>query len=318
MKISVCTLAFGRDEHLSNLVRGLCLNTQLPDELVIAVMQPRPYRLPDAPFCIRQIMLDESGIPLAAARNRAVSEAGGDLLVFLDVDCIPNARCIADYSRHSKDLNGVLMGEVAYLPEGAAADRIDERKFENIAVTHSERAGAPQGSHASCGDYRCFWSLNFAMTKADFALTGGFDESFVGYGGEDTDFGRTVAGSDLPIWWVRGAKAYHQYHPHHMPPVHHLDSVLANAQRFAAKWGEPTMQHWLRAFVLMGLIERDGDGWRKLRDPDEDDLLLTRQQEHEPYASSAAVLEALEAAAADASSEGEATGALSAPAMARA
>ena len=55
----------------------------------------------------------------------------------------------------------------------------------------------------------------------------------------------------MELFWVRGAKAYHQYHPHHMPPVHHLDSVLSNAEYFRSKWGQPTMQHWLRAFRLM-------------------------------------------------------------------
>ncbi|MEL7730643.1 galactosyltransferase-related protein [Citromicrobium bathyomarinum] len=304
MSISVCTLAFGREEHLANLVRGLCASTRLPDELVIAVMQSAPFRLPDAPFPVRQIMLGADGIPLAAGRNRAAAEARGDLLVFLDVDCIPASRCVEDYARHAESLGGLLMGEVAYLPDGAAMPGIDEARFEQVGVKHSERAGAPKGTHALCSDYRCFWSLNFAMTKESFTRTGGFDERFVGYGGEDTDFGRTVATHELPIWWVLGAKAFHQYHPHHMPPVHHLDSVLANARRFAAKWGEPTMQHWLRAFVLMGLVERAGDGWRKLREPDESDLELTRQQESAPYASSATVLDWLEARAASPDADG--------------
>ena len=149
-----------------------------------------------------------------------------------------------------------------------------------------------------CGDYRCFWSLNFALHAATFRAIGGFDPRYVGYGGEDTDFGRAIVSKDIPLWWAKGAKAYHQYHKHHMPPVHHLDSVVANAQIFAEKWGEPTMQHWLRAFRLMGLIEPDGaGGWIKLREPGESDLVLTRQQEHQPYASSSLVLEQLEAQA---------------------
>ena len=53
-------------------------------------------------------------------------------------------------------------------------------------------------------------------------------------------------------------------------------------------------RHWMRAFVLMGLIERRGVGWVKLRDPSEDDLALTRQQADQPYASSATVLDWLE------------------------
>ncbi len=213
---------------------------------------------------------------------------------------MPHPALVGDYIAANRMAKGLLMGEVGYLPKSAPTDTLDFAAFDRMAVTHSERAGPPLTPTATCRDYRCFWSLNFAITAQDFARSGGFDERFVGYGGEDTDFGRSVAAAGIAIHWVRDAKVYHQHHPHHMPPVHHLDSVMANAAQFQAKWGEPTMQHWLRAFVLMGLIERDGDDWRKLRDPVEADLALTRQQADQPYASSAAVLDMLEAEAAPA------------------
>ena len=294
MTISVCTLAHGRHQHLENLVRGLSQSDLLPNELVIAVMQSESYDLPAAPFPIRQIMLGGNTIPLAAARNAAAEAANGDLLVFLDVDCIPNPSLVQDYALAAQSYDGVFMGEVAYLPKGATTSGIDYDRFDEQSVKHSERPGPGRDRFRQCEDYRCFWSLNFALTKVAFENVGGFDDAFYGYGGEDTDFGRTVVESGLDLWWVRGAKAYHQYHPHHMPPVHHIDSVLTNAMTFARKWGEPTMQHWLRAFVLMGLLERTPDGWRKLREPDENDLALTRQQEDQPYASSAIVLDWLE------------------------
>lgn len=295
MRLSVCTLAHGREGHLTNLVKGLQASDQQPDELVIAVMQLERYTLPETTFPVRQIMLGGNSIPLAKARNTAACEAKGEKLVFLDVDCIPAPKLISDYDRALSHLDGVLMGEVGYLPKGATDRGVDSDHFEDLAVKHSERPGPPESPWRRCEDYRCFWSLNFAMTRSAFNQVGGFDERYVGYGGEDTDFGRSVVAAHLPLWWIRGARAYHQYHPHHMPPVHHLDSVLANAMTFADKWGEPTMQHWLRAFVLMGLLERTEDGWRKLREPNDEDLALTRQQEDEPYASSAVVLEWLEA-----------------------
>ncbi len=294
MTISICTLAHGRERHLANLVRGLACSAVQPDELVIAVMQSEAYMLPKTDFPVRQIMLGTSGIPLATARNSAACAATGDLLIFLDVDCIPHPDLIADYQSAAEAECGIMMGEVAYLPSSADTNSLDFSLFDQLGVKHSERAGAPIGQFAICQDYRCFWSLNFAISMRDFNLSGGFDETFVGYGGEDTDFARSAMSLGLPIWWVRNAKAYHQYHPHHMPPVHHLDSVLANAHRFIDKWGEPTMQHWLRAFVLMGLVERQQAGWVKIREPEEADLALTRQQENQPYASSAHILAALE------------------------
>ena len=79
-----------------------------------------------------------------------------------------------------------------------------------------------------------------------------------------------------------------------MPPVHHLDSVLANAERFCEKWGHHTMEHWLRCFNLMGLADIVDGRWTRLRETRNADLELTRQQAEMPYASSNSVLEQLE------------------------
>lgn len=296
--ISVCTLAHGRAEHLHNLVRSLREGRTRPGELVIAVLQDQPYDLPDCDFPVCQIVAGEGGLALSAARNTAAWAARGDRLVFLDVDCMPHPGLLGDYAAAMDAQDGLFMGEVGYLPKGAPVEPLDFGALDAIAVRHSERPGPPEQAIGPCRDYRCFWSLNFAMRADAFRAVGGFDEGYVGYGGEDTDFGRTCAAAGLDLWWVRGAKAYHQYHPHHMPPVHHLDSVLRNAEYFRRKWGEPTMQHWLRAFRLMGLAEPRESGWTRCRDTCEADLELTRQQAHHPYASSATVLRQLEQAAA--------------------
>lgn len=297
MTLSVCTLGRGRDAHLVNLVEGLNRQTLRPAELIVAVMQDEAYVLPDADFPVRQVVLGGGGIPLAAARNAAARAVTGDRIAFLDIDCIPDPTLVEDYARLLGDTDALLMGEVLYLPDGATAEGLDFARFAAVAEQHSERAGPPAEPLGECSDYRCFWSLNFAMRRDRFLALGGFDERYVGYGGEDTDFGRVAFTAGIPFYWTRGARAYHQYHPHHMPPVHHVASVVANARHFRDKWGEWTMPHWLRCFELMGLIARKGDDYVILRAPDEDDLALTRQQSHMPYASSARVMAVLEGAA---------------------
>jgi len=300
--VSVLTLAGGRPGHLQNVVLGLSRQTQVPAELVVAVLQDAPYDLPDAPFPVRQIMVPDAGaLPLAAARNAAVREARGEALVFLDMDCIPAPELVADYAGYLAQEDGLLMGEVMYLPAGAAGPGWSMERFAEVAVRHSDRRGPPPAGIERCADYRCFWSLNFAMTRAAFERTGGFDERYRGYGGEDTDFGKVVDEAGIPIAWVKGALSYHQHHAHHMPPVHHIDSVVRNAEVFEAKWGYRTMGHWLHAFRLMGLVDDTaGRPIRVLRRPGEDDLALTRQQSHQPYANSASVIRLLEARVAEA------------------
>jgi GT2 family glycosyltransferase len=302
--VSVATLARGRPDHLRNVVLGLTRQTCLPVELIIAVMQENEYDLPAAPFPVRQVTIAGTGLPLAAARNAAAREAHGDYLVFLDMDCIPAPTFIADYAEGLTAVDALLMGEVLYLPGGAAGPNWNYEDFAAAAVKHSDRRGPPSTGFEHCNDYRCFWSLNFAMRRSTFFQAGGFDERYLGYGGEDTDFGKSLVGQGVVIAWLKGALVYHQYHPHHMPPVHHLESVVRNAQLFEAKWGYRTMGHWLHAFRLMGLIDdTPGRPIRVLRTPDVGDLQLTGQQSHQPYANTTTVIRALEARAAAASQQ---------------
>lgn len=297
--VSVVTLAKGRADHLANLVRGLARQTLPPAELIVAVMQDERYDLPDAPFPVRQMHIVADALPLAAARNSAARAAVGDVLVFLDMDCIPTPELVSDYAGFARDFDGLLMGEVMYLPGGATSGDWSFDRFADVAVRHSDRRGPPPRGVEVCGDYRCFWSLNFAMRRATFLRAGGFDERYSGYGGEDTDFGKVLDQAGIPIAWIKGGLAYHQYHPHHMPPVHHLESVVRNAQLFEDKWGYRTMGHWLHAFRLMGLIDdAPGRPIRILRQPDERDRALTGQQSHQPYANTASVIRLLEERAA--------------------
>ncbi|MEN0075554.1 MAG: galactosyltransferase-related protein [Paracraurococcus sp.] len=294
--ISAVTLAGGRPDHLRNLVLGLAAQTCLPRELVVAVLQESPYHLPDAPFPIRQMILAGTPLRLAAARNAAARAASGEAVAFLDMDCIPTPSLLADYRLGLSEMDGLLMGEVMYLPGGATASGIDLAGFAAVAERHSDRRGPPPAGIELCSDYRCFWSLNFAMRRGTFLGTGGFDERYEGYGGEDTDFAKSISAKGIPIAWIRGALAYHQYHPHHMPPVHHIDSVVRNAELFESKWGYRTMGHWLHAFRLMGLVDdAPGRPIRILRRPGPAELALTAQQSHRPYANTASVIRMLQA-----------------------
>jgi GT2 family glycosyltransferase len=293
--ISALTIAAGRAEHLKNVVAGFQKQNVQPDELIIGVMQGELYEdLPETDFPVRQIFVTGRELPLAAARNAVAAQAEGDLLVFVDVDCIPHPNLLQDYLAHSKRQPGLLMGEVGYLPGKATQDGLDYARFERLSVRHSDRQGPPAQGRARCKDYRCFWSLNFAMDRDSWLSSGGFDERYVGYGGEDTDFGRTLDERGIPIFWVKGAKVYHQYHAHCMPPIHQVASVVRNAELFASKWGHRTMEHWLYAFRLMGLVENTKQGIRILREPTEADFALCSQMENMPYASTRRVIDKLD------------------------
>ncbi|GJE76572.1 glycosyltransferase family 2 protein [Methylorubrum suomiense] len=278
--VSVLTLVRGRTNRLRNLMRGLSRQSVRPRELVIAWMQPDPVReLPDPGCPVRHLVVPGEQLPLAAARNRAAEAATGDLLVFLDVDCIPSTGLVAAYAAAASETAGLFLGEVLYLPPDrpsadAADDRLDDATLDRQAHRHPARPAIPDNGIRYEPDAGQLWGLSFAIEADAWRSLGGMDEAFAGYGGEETDFAARLAGTGLPTFWIAGARAYHQHHPVHVPPLQHFASILANAERFRARHGRWCMGYWLGQFAEAGLIAWDesAPAIRLIRSPTSSEL----------------------------------------------
>ena len=132
-----------------------------------------------------------------------------------------------------------------------------------LASPHPARPVPPEDEVQRGGDHALFWTLSFAVTAATWRRVGGFCEDYVGYGGEDTDFGQVAARAGVDLAWVGGAWAYHQHHATETPPVRHLADILRNAALFHRRWGWWPMSGWLSAFAERGLARHDpaADRW---------------------------------------------------------
>ncbi len=268
--VSVLTLVRNRATHLHKLVDGLARSDRLPDELVVVDMSDEPVAIGTQSFAVRIDRFATTGLPLAAARNRAAALARHDRLVFLDVDCIPMSACIRLLSDALADQDALLCADVRYLGPGAVTTGWTEDDLLARGLAHPVRDFPTRGIRQE-HDPGLFWSLAFAIRRQRFETLGGFDESFVGYGGEDTDFGYRAARDGLPLLFVGGAIGCHQYHDSHDPPVQHVADIVRNARIFHARWGRWPMEGWLDAFAEMGLVGRADDGLtlRRLPSPKE-------------------------------------------------
>lgn len=260
MPASVLTLARGRERQLAHLMQGLARQTTPPAELVIAWMQPAPAGgLPDPGCPVRHLVVPGEPMPLAAARNRAAAAAICDLLVFLDVDCVPGPGLVEAYVRGADERAGLQLGEVLYLPAGALDggldDGLDYDRLDRLGVAHPARPPAPATGLRAEPDPGQLWGLSFALPRDVWASVGGMDEGFSGYGAEETDLAWRLAEAGARTWWVAGARAYHQHHPVSVPPLQHFDDVLRNAARFRARHGRWCMEYWLGGFRAAGLID---------------------------------------------------------------
>ncbi len=269
---SVLTLVRGRGAQLRNLLHGLAAQTVPPRELVIAWMQPQPEPdLPDPGCPVRHLHVPGKALPLAAARNRAAGAARTDLLIFLDVDCVPSPTLVAAYADAASATDGLFLGEVFYLPPGAIAPgALDFARLDRVGGPHPAKPAIPASGLRREPDPAELWGLSFALPSRAWGAVGGMDEAFVGYGGEETDLALRLAAHGLPTFWCAGARAYHQHHAMHVPPLQHFDSILANAARFHARHGRWCMGYWLGQFRDAGLIAWDeaAPAIRPLRRPE--------------------------------------------------
>lgn len=255
---SVLTLVKNREPHLHQLVEGLCRSALAPAELVVVDMSDTPVRLPPTPFPATIVRHAGSGLPLAAARNLAAAAATAPDLVFLDVDCIPLEHCLGRLVETLAAEDALLCADVRYLGPDDARGAWREVDLLAAGSPHPVRA-FPAAGHCREENPGLFWSLAFAIRACRFRALGRFDEAFTGYGAEDTDLGVRAAGAGVPLLFVGGAIACHQWHEGEDPPVRHLADIVRNARTFHAKHGWWPMDGWLRAFAERGLV-RWSDG----------------------------------------------------------
>jgi N-acetylglucosaminyl-diphospho-decaprenol L-rhamnosyltransferase len=259
--ITLCSAA--RRAHLE--VQLAAVDPSSATRIVVWLGDDAPPPL-DADDVVR-VPPGEHGLRLAAARNAGAARAlagGAGLLVFLDADCVPGPALLARY-RHAAERHpgAVLCGPVTYLPPGV--DAADPDALAAATAPHPARPDpGPDAERTATGaEYPLFWSLSFAVTARGWARSGGFDEAYEGYGGEDTDFAFGLRAAGVPLVWVGGAHAYHEHHPTETPPWRHLDDILRNGALFAERWGQWPMTGWLEAFAEAGAITRDGASWRR-------------------------------------------------------
>lgn len=279
-RVAVITIVHERHAHLARQLWGLARQTREPDLLVVVAMDDpeveavvRRGAAIDGAVDVVSLSRRRGLLPLAAARNEGACVAmsrGADVLVFLDVDCIPSEVLVERYAAvltHGPDGPQdwgpgpvVACGEVAYLPPIAADGDYRDRDLPAISRAHPARPVLAPGQLALAEDLRLFWSLSFAVTARDWARIGGFDDAYLGYGGEDTDFGQRLGAAGGRMLWVGGAQAFHQHHETASPPVQHVREIVDNANLFAERWGWWPMEGWLAAFEERGLAHRLANG----------------------------------------------------------
>ena len=257
--VTIVTVAKDRREHLERQFAGIDAQTRPPDEHVIIDLGGPPIGERPRTTVIGWDV-DGRALPVGEARNRGAAIADSNVLIFLDVDCVPTPSLVADYVDLVGEHPGIVCGPVGYLPAlapDAFFDGEGRLAATSLRAGSSYQPGRPRpGEQTRRSDrYELFWSLSFAVHRSTWNDLGGFDNAFDGYGGEDTDLAWTARSGGIELFFTGRAEAFHQHHAISSPPVEHLHDIVRNATVFHHKWGQWPMAGWLAEFNDLGLID---------------------------------------------------------------
>ncbi len=247
--VSVVMVTAGRRALVDRALDALDAQTYLgPTQVLVVDNGSRDGTAEDLAGRPVTVLTEAEHAHVAAARNRAVRAATGDLLAFTDDDCRPTP--------------GWLEGLVASWREGVS---LVQGRTTADPAQHVEPLSRTQWTPAEMGLYE---TANIAYDTAAFRAVGGFDEGFAAEVARvlGERFGRYPFGEDTELAWRvkrRGARsrfaATALVHHHVFPPDR---SYLLRRAVVGAGWPllvrkVPPLAELLTAGVVLGPHRRD-------------------------------------------------------------
>ncbi len=138
----------------------------------------------------------------AAARNRGVKEAEGEIILFTDSDCMPDSNWISEMLKPFKDMDVAAVKGAYRTEQKRIMARFAQLEFEE-RFEMLKRAGSIDMVDTYSAGFR----------KEIFRKTGGFDTSFPVANNEDTELSYRMSMLGLKMVFNPKAIVYHLNHP---------------------------------------------------------------------------------------------------------
>lgn len=161
----------------------------------------------DSPFPVHYLRQSNKGP--AAARNRGISEAASELILFTDDDIIPGRTLVAEHlSWHNRfsEPSVAVLGYVTWSPE------VNPTPFMRWYGSDGPLFAYDRFSDQVEIEHFYFYTCNLSL-KTDFLRNcGTFDEDFKAAACEDLELGYRLSKAGLRLLYNRKALAYHHQH----------------------------------------------------------------------------------------------------------
>jgi glycosyltransferase involved in cell wall biosynthesis len=236
MKLAVAVTTYNRPDALAAVLEGYAAQDTQAFELIVAddgsagdtrrLIAEHARR---APFPLRHVWQEDRGFRAAAIRNRALAATEADYVIFSDGDCVPSPRFVSRHQALAErgfflSGNRILLAEhftaavlQRHLPihRWRAADWVAAwlRRDVNRALP---LLTLPDGGFRKRAPQR--WkgvkTCNLSAWRRDLLAVNGLDESYCGWGLEDSDLVIRLLRAGIRHKSARfAAPVFHLWHP---------------------------------------------------------------------------------------------------------
>ena len=216
LSASVVIPTYNRRSSLERVLRALARQTLAASrfEVVLVVdgctdgtTEMCLQLLPDLSYTLRIVEQENAGP--AAARNRALSEARADLIVFLDDDVVPDEHLLETHlAAHAPDASDSVVAIGPLLPPRDTRLNAWGAWEERTLCGHYAAMQAGRWRPT----YRQFYTGNASAAKCLLLAAGGFDHAYSR--AEDVEFGKRLHALGCAFAFLPEARGWHYVHRH--------------------------------------------------------------------------------------------------------
>lgn len=226
MKTSLIITTYNWKEALKVVLETVKRQKLLPDEVIVADDGSREDTADvikavanGFPVPLIHCWQEDAGFRAAQSRNRAIAKSTGDYLIIIDGDIVLPQTFVADHVQHAKQGLFIQGGRVLFdhkISEQVIATGVFpaffSRGIKNRKNLINSQLLSKLFSKISNSD-KSTRSCNMSFWKEDVLTVNGFNQDFVGWGREDSEFTHRLLNLGKKRLYLKfSGVGYHLYH----------------------------------------------------------------------------------------------------------
>lgn len=230
IQASLIITTYNRPDALTAVIHSAFTQTVLPKEIIIAddgsdqnTADAIAALQTESPTPLIHSWHPDRGFRLAESRNRAIAQASADYIIMIDGDILLHPHFISDHLAIARK-GRVIQGSRALLNPDATAQILQYPGSWHLTPTSSGLAKRHAAlrlpllrniiANQGCQKMKGIKGCNLGFFKSDAISINGFNNDFVGWGREDSEFFVRCFNHGFKRHNLKfGGIGYHLYHP---------------------------------------------------------------------------------------------------------